>query len=301
MKRQDTIKIAVASGKGGVGKSMLTSSLAILLKEKWNDIVVIDCDVDAPNLDVWLGEVGEADKTTSLETSSKAFVDTAKCTGCGICEERCVFKAIEVKDSKAQVSPFTCEGCGRCVVNCPAEAIQIKPVKNGCINTKKTKYGFPLISGQLYPGETGSGKIIDAVKEQALKDKKDIAIIDSSPGTGCPVTSALRDVNYVILITEPSPSGFQDLKRVLEVVNHFRIEYGIVVNKWDIHKPLADKIEAWAGTQKYLGKISYDQNIMKAIGNLQPIPESSLPANDEILNIFNNLISKKIFQVNTKK
>ena len=112
-------------------------------------------------------------------------------------------------------------------------------------------------------------------------------IIDSAPGTGCPVIAALRDANFVILITEPTPSGFSDLKRVLEVVNHFNVPWGLVINKWDINPQLSDKIEKWAG--KFLGKISYDKEIFKAISHLTPILETNLKAKKEIRKIFEKL------------
>jgi len=278
------IKIAIASGKGGVGKSMLVSSLAILFNEKYR-LVAVDCDVDAPNLAIWLNEVDKWDKVKKISTSEVAIIDYQKCIKCGKCAEICQFKAIDLIKNRPRVNSFLCEGCGACEILCPVQAIKTKPVKNGEIKIKKTKYGFTLFSGQLYPGETGSGKVVSEVKEETKKSKYDIMIIDSSPGTGCPVIASLQDTNFVVLITEPTPSGFSDLKRVLQVVNYFKIPYGVVVNKWDINKSLAKKIEDWAG-KKFLGQISYDQKIFKAIANLQPIMETNLKARKEIENIF---------------
>ena len=116
-------------------------------------------------------------------------------------------------------------------------------------------------------------------------------LIDSAPGTGCPVIASLQDANFAILITEPTPSGFSDLKRVLKVVNHFKIPWSLVINKYDINSQLSNKIEKWA-KGKFLGKISYDKNIFKAVSNLTPIMETSLKAKKEIREIFKNLISK---------
>lgn len=113
-------------------------------------------------------------------------------------------------------------------------------------------------------------------------------IIDSAPGTGCPAISALKDADFAVLVCEPTPSGFTDLKRVLEVVNHFKIPYGIVINKWDINLKLSNKIEKWAG-KKFLGKISYDKEIFKAISNLTPIMKTNLKAKQEITEVYNKL------------
>lgn len=290
-----TNKIVITSGKGGVGKSMISSALSMWLAKQSVNLVAVDCDVDAPNLAIWLNEFGSWDKSFSLETSDQAFVDPKKCTGCGICQEKCVFGAVKVVNKKAEISTFLCEGCGRCVINCPQKAITVMPVENGRLNIKKTKYGFSLVSGELYPGESGSGKIVSAVKDKATELKSDFMIIDSSPGTGCPVTAAVRDANYVILVTEPSLSGFADLKRILSVVNHFRIDYGVIVNKWNINKRISQKIQN-TFADKYLGSVSYDKNIIKAVANLKPILETNLIARKELIKIFKVLKeSKSVF------
>jgi len=282
-------KLAIASGKGGVGKSMLTSCLATLFAKDYK-VVAVDCDVDAPNLAIWLNEVGDWNKEKKISTSEKPIFDSQKCAGCGICALNCQFKAIEMVKGKSKLNPFLCEGCGACEILCPVKAIKMEPVKNGEIKVKKTKYGFNLFSGQLYPGETGSGKVVAELKEEASKSKHDIMIIDSSPGTGCPVIASLQDANYVVLVTEPTPSGFSDLKRVLEVVNYFKVSYGVVINKWDINKPLAKEIKDWAG-KKFLGQISYDQKIFQAVSNLKPIMTTNLKTKEEIKNIYKNLNS----------
>jgi MinD superfamily P-loop ATPase len=281
------MKIVIASGKGGVGKSMLSSTLAMLFAES-KKIVAVDCDVDAPNLAIWLGGIKKWDRALPVVTSAKPEIDLNKCKGCGLCVKNCRFEALEMINGKPKLNQFLCEGCGACEVICPHGAIKLKPVQNGEIRIKKTRHDFPLVSGQLYPGETGSGKVVAEIKEEAEKFKYDVMILDSSPGTGCPVIAALQDADFSVLVTEPTPSGFTDLKRALKVINHFNISYGIVINKWDINEDLSQKIEKWAGP-KLLGKISYDKKIFKAIANLKPILKTDLRAKKEIKDIFNNL------------
>lgn len=281
------MRLVIASGKGGVGKSMLTSTLVMLFSKK-KKVVAVDCDADAPNLAIWLNEIEKWDKAIPVIASARPEINFKKCNGCGLCAKNCRFEAIKMISSKPKLNPFLCEGCGACEVICPLKVIKLKSVQNGEIKIKKTKYGFPLVSGQLYPGESGSGKVVTEIKKEADKFKQEVMILDSAPGTGCPVIASLRDVNFAILITEPTPSGFSDLKRVLEVVNHFKIPYRIVVNKWDINKNLSQKIEKWAG-RKFLGKISFDKEIFKAIANLKPILETNLKAKREIKEIFNKL------------
>jgi len=283
------MKIVIISGKGGVGKSMLTSTLAMLFAER-QKIVAVDCDADAPNLAIWLNEIGKWNKIIPVITSARPEIDYQKCNGCGLCAKNCRFSAIKMIKGKPKVNPFLCEGCGTCEVICPKGAIKLKPVQNGEIKIKKTKYGFPLVSGQLYPGETGSGKVVTEIKKEAEKFEHSLMIIDSSPGTGCPVIASLQDSNFAVLITEPTLSGFSDLKRVLKVVNHFNIPWSLVINKWDINPQMSSRIEKWAST-KFLGKISYDKKIFQAVSNLKPILSSNLKAKAEIQDIFRRLIN----------
>ena len=278
------LKIVVASGKGGVGKSMLASALVTLFNQG-QKVVAADCDADAPNLAIWLGGIKKWDETLKVFASVKPEIDYKKCRGCGLCVKNCRFEALKMVNGKPKLNPFLCEGCGACKVICPQKAVKMRPVQNGEVRIKKTKYGFPLVSGQLYPGETGSGKIVAEIKKEAEKFNYEIMLIDSAPGTGCPVIASLQDSNFVILVTEPTLSGFADLKRVLKVVNHFNIPYGVVINKWDIYKTLSQKIEKWAG-KSLLGRISYDKEILKAVSNLTPIMETNLKAKKEIIRIF---------------
>ncbi|MEA3273143.1 MAG: ATP-binding protein [Patescibacteria group bacterium] len=288
------MNLVIASGKGGVGKSMLTSTLATLFAKEYK-IVATDCDADTPNLAIWLGGIKKWDEVLPVVTAERPEFDLAKCDGCGLCAKNCRFEAIKMKQTKPILNKFLCEGCGACEAICPQGAIKLKPIQNGEIKIKKDLAGFPLVSGQLSPGETGSGKIVDEIKAEAEKFNPAMMIIDSAPGTGCPVTAALKDANFTVLISEPTPSGFTDLKRVLEVVDHFKIPYGVVINKWDINTKLSDELKKWAGN-KFLGKITYDKRIFKTISNLTPLLETDLKAKEEIKNIFEKL--KAVLEMN---
>ena len=283
-------KLVIVSGKGGVGKSMLTSALAMLFAKR-KKIVVVDADVDAPNLAIWLNQVSDENIQLSkkISTSFKAVIDREKCNGCGKCVENCVFKALEIKNNRAKLNPFLCEGCGVCQIVCLQKAVELKPIENGQIRIIQTKYGFPLVVGQLFPGQSGSGKIVAEIKKQAQANGQyELMLIDSAPGTGCPVIASLQDANLVLLVTEPTPSGLTDLKRVLEVVKHFQIPFQLVINKWDINPQLSQRIEKEFATN-FLGKISYDQAIFKAIANLQPILETNLKVKQEVKGIFKKI------------
>jgi MinD superfamily P-loop ATPase len=280
------MKIVIASGKGGVGKSMLASSLAILFSKK-RKVIACDCDVDTPNLGLWLG-ITRYKKIKKISTSEKARIVNQDA-----CDDRileiCRFYAIDKKDNEYIINPLLCEGCGVCKIIYP-NAIEIKPIENAEIRMQKTKYNFSLISAQLYPGESGSGKIVQEIRKLAERFDYDVMILDSAAGIGCPVIASISGCDLAVLITEPTPSGFSDLKRVLEIINHFKIPYGIVINKWDINPLLSREMKDWS-KGRFLGMIPYNRKVIEAIVNLRPVIEVSSKVANNITKIFNNLNS----------
>jgi len=287
-------KIVISSGKGGVGKSMLASSLALLFAQK-KKIVAVDCDVDAPNLHLWLGQDEDWDEIEKVSTSERPVIDNKKCQNCKHCVDVCAFGALSFSHRLLVVNPFLCEGCGACEEICPRGAIKMKPVKNGEVRIKKNVFGFPLFSAQLYPGEAGSGKIVDELKKRAESSFPErLMILDAPAGTGCPVISALKGATLAVLVTEPTPSGMADLKRVLSVVSYFKVPYLIVINKWDINPKISRVIEReFAG--RIAGKIGYDRRVFLAIARLKPIMATRLKAKEEIERIFEK-VRKRVFK-----
>ncbi|MCD6225476.1 P-loop NTPase, partial [bacterium] len=173
--------IVVASGKGGVGKSMIASTLTFFLSRK-KKLVAIDADVDAPNLHLWLGGVKKWDTKRKVSLSEKAVVLKENCPECQKWQDICQFGALQVAKGKVTINPFLCEGCGACEAVFPPGVVKLKKVVNGEIRTKRLA-GFSLISAQLYPGETGSGKLVDELKKEAEKVKeKELVLIDAPAG-----------------------------------------------------------------------------------------------------------------------
>ncbi|WP_455277132.1 nucleotide-binding protein [[Eubacterium] cellulosolvens] len=281
------MKVVIASGKGGTGKSMIASSLSILFSNLKN-VVACDCDVDAPNLGLWLG-VTKYDSTEKVAISEKASINLNKCTECGKCLDSCRFGAIE-KKKNFFVNQLTCEGCGVCQLVCQADAIELRPITNAEIMIKKTDWGFKLISGQVYPGASGSGKIVQKLRKKAELFNHDLMILDSAAGIGCPVIASITGCDYAVLVTEPTPSSFTDLRRIIEIVDHFRMPYGVVINKWDIYPKLSEEIEKWSG-KSLLGKVSYDKAVINSIVNLRPVITSKSKVAKEIEAVFETLKS----------
>ncbi len=286
-------EIVIISGKGGVGKTTVSAALSVLLQKNGLKIVAVDADVDAPNLGIILKNGGR--KATLIEVADKSFFIPENCVRCGKCVETCKFDAI-VQNNSEELPEFIslfCEGCGVCSIVCPTDAIEIRSVKNGRIVETQTKYGFPLISGELEIGETGSGKIVEATKtkgrEYAKKLKADVLLVDGAPGVGCPVIAALSGANYAIAVTEPTPAARYDLERVLFIAKHFNCPCGLILNKANIHEPTKKGLLEFANNSgiDLLGEIPLDNNVPFALANAMPIIDfdPECPASKALIDI----------------
>ncbi|MHA1455728.1 MAG: ATP-binding protein [Promethearchaeota archaeon] len=277
-------KVGILSGKGGVGKTSLTASLVSLAqKDPEFNVITLDCDVDAPNLALILPPKSKEDIITQdTYTTKKATFLEEKCVNCKQCydDHFCEFNALNwnESDSIPIIDYLACEGCGACKVLCPEDAFEINPVKSGEIIKYETEFGFPLIYGKTKLGSTTSGLLVSEVKQQF--DDANLILIDGPPGIGCPVIAMVSGLDYVVAVTEPTPSGLHDLSRAIEMVNQFNIPFGIVINKADLksasQKQLNKYIEK-AG-HEILGRINFDLTIPEAMSYAEPVvdyaPES---------------------------
>jgi len=261
------MKIVVASGKGGVGKSMVASSLAILFAKEYKT-VACDCDVDAPNMALWLGVCkDDVAYSKGIAISEKAKINE-KCNKCGLCRNACKFDAIELKDGKYAVNELLCEGCGACMLVCKSNAIELYRKVNAEILVASTKYNFPLIYAQLHPGETGSGKVVEELRKTADNFDYEVQILDASAGIGCSVIASLKNCDLAILAAEPTPSAASDLKRVIRVVDHFNVPFYVILNKVlssDSYLNLFKFVE-----DKIIAKIPYDLRVIECLINKTP-------------------------------
>jgi MinD superfamily P-loop ATPase len=255
-------EIVVLSGKGGTGKTSLTAAFASMLGR----LVLVDCDVDAANLHLLLHPLVE--ERYDFVGGAKARVDTTTCIGCGLCAEVCRFSAIRL-DGSAAVDPLHCEGCGVCARTCPVGAISLEPRVCGQWFLSRTRNG-PMLHARLDPGQENSGKLVSTLRQsaRALASQNGAAwiLVDGPPGTGCPVISSLTGADYVVMVTEPTLSGYSDLQRAVAVADHFRVPTGIIINKADINPDVAGRIEEYAATtdRDVLGRIGYDPAFTRA-------------------------------------
>lgn len=216
--------ISVASGKGGTGKTLVATSLALSLKDI-QKVQLLDCDVEEPNDHIFMKPAITHGEAVTIPIPS---VDEQSCTYCGACGEICAFNAIAVIKQQVLVFPELCHGCGACSYICPEHAISEIDNRIGAIETGNTgKVSF--VHGKLDIGQVMAIPIIRKVK--SLAARSNVVIIDTSPGTSCPVVEALKNSDFCLLVTEPTPFGLNDLVLAVETVRQLGIPCGIILNR----------------------------------------------------------------------
>jgi MinD superfamily P-loop ATPase len=216
--------ISIASGKGGTGKTLVATSLALSLKDKYN-VQLLDCDVEEPNDHIFMKPDITHSEAVSIPVPK---VDKEKCNRCGKCAEVCVYHAIAILGEFVITFPELCHGCGACSYLCPEQAIIEVPHEIGILETGDAE-GVEFGHGKLSIGQAMAPPVIRKVKR--LVDKDRVVIIDVSPGTSCPVVEAIKDSDFCLLVTEPTPFGLNDLVLMMETVRELGIPCGIVLNR----------------------------------------------------------------------
>ncbi len=266
--------LAVFSGKGGTGKTTLVACFAHLAGRA----VAADCDVDAANLRLLLP--GTDTHREPLLSGRKASIDADSCLACGDCAQACRFDAIIPLDGCWLVDRMACEGCGVCSLVCP-QPDTIRFHDNLAGHWMRRRSGSTLlVHAALGVAQDNSGKLVAEVRREAAawanREGVGVVLVDGPPGIGCPVHAAMGQLDRLLAVTEPTPSGLHDLERMLRLAQHFGVPACVAINKWDLAEAVTQTIEqacrSWA--VPVVGRIPFDPAVPRllAAGLLPLVP-----------------------------
>jgi len=283
------IEIVVASGKGGTGKTFISSNFSYFLNKKGFNVLAVDADVEAPDLILALGDVKKILYEENFE-GQVVDIDYSKCLRCGACVETCRFNALSMSDEGPVVDYNFCEGFGTCALVCPVQAIYLKPAKRGRIFAAISNTGIPVVTGDLDIGEKNSGLLVyrirELAKEYSFKFNARLIVIDAAPGIGCPVISSLVGARLLVIVVEPTPQSLKGAMRLKELADKLNIQSLAVINKYNLN-PSFTRTIVDALNVEILGKIGYDDKVVESYTLMKPIletyPESKISSNLETI------------------
>jgi MinD superfamily P-loop ATPase len=275
--------IAIASGKGGTGKTTVAAALALALSKRFAEAQFIDCDVEAPDAAYFLKPTIE--NSTPVEVQLPV-VDREKCTGCGECQAACQYNAIRVVSGKAELLAESCIACGGCKLVCPADAITEKAQRIGVVESGETE-NLIFHRGRLDPGFPLSTPLIRGLKAIARADVT--TVIDCGSGTASDVIAAIRGSDYCILVAEPTPFGLQSLRQILGVVNEIGVPAGIIVNKDEASGSGIDAYASEAGVP-ILMRIPFNKEIASLGSKGVPLTETDTSWDQTFWEMYENLV-----------
>ena len=276
-------QLLILSGKGGTGKTTIAGAFIKLSRVK----AYADCDVDAPNLHLIMKQTADVIKTNYFGMP-KAVIDPGLCRNCGVCKSNCRFDSI-LSSHGYTVDQNLCEGCGVCAELCPTRAISILPYKAGDLMLYQNNDSV-FSTARLKMGSGTTGKLVTEVKKQLVSSscKTDLAIIDGSPGIGCPVIASLSGVDMVLIVAEPTLSGMSDMERILEIAAKFKVKTAVCINKYNINIQNSETIIAYCQKNNipYVGKIPFDKRAVEAVNSGQTIVDVECNAGDAVLSVY---------------
>ena len=281
-------KLLILSGKGGTGK---TTTAASFIRFS-NADAFADCDVDAPNLHI-VSKMTVEPEVMDYYGMDKAVIDPEKCLNCGKCAANCRFGGIRKADGHYEIDEFSCEGCGVCAEICPAKAISMVSDAAGKLGLYKGTQTFA--TAELKMGRGNSGKLVSEVKSvmsEASPDAK-LAIIDGSPGIGCPVIASVTGVDMALIVTEPSASGLSDLKRLLHTSDILRVKVAVCINKYDACPEKAEEIKSFCEKENisFVGVLPFDKKASQAINQGLSVADIDCPLRDALKQVYDKTMA----------
>lgn len=222
------MKLAIASGKGGTGKTTIATNLAVSLSQAGQIVQYLDCDAEEPNGHIFLKPVFESSEHVTVGVPE---VDMDKCIGCRKCSQLCQYSAIICLKDKPLVFEQLCHSCGGCMAICPEGAIAERQRKIGLAQFGKSNEVY-FAHAKLDIGTIQTPALIKYVKKRMQKDM--INIVDAPPGTSCPVIEAVKGCDFILLVTEPTPFGLNDLELAVGMARELKIPFAVAINRSDI-------------------------------------------------------------------
>jgi MinD superfamily P-loop ATPase len=281
--------IAVASGKGGTGKTTVAVNLALAISQK-EKLQLVDCDVEEPNGHIFLKPDFKPAETVSIAVPE---VDEEKCLYCGRCAKNCAFNAIAVLKENILVFPELCHGCGGCAYFCPEGAIKEVPRAIGVMEQGSSN-GIDFLHGRLNPGEAMSPPLINALKNKT--GTQGITIIDAPPGTSCPVVTSVKNSDFCLLVTEPTPFGLNDLDLAVQMLRKLDIPVGVLVNRSDIGNDCVEDFCREEGVP-ILKHIPWDEELARLYARGEPV----VPHSAKWRGLFEELWTQIVDNLNKEK
>lgn len=278
-------KLLILSGKGGTGKTTVAAAFIDLIGAD----AFADCDVDAPNLHLVAGVESEPEHW-DFYGSQKAVIDPSQCSGCGACLDKCRFGAIALRHGRCEINEYACEGCGVCLYVCPEHAVSLCDDVAGEQRLYRGSRTFS--TAKLNMGRGNSGKLVTEVKTALFKSapETELAVIDGSPGVGCPVIASVSGVDLVLIVAEPSHSGIHDMRRILKTAAMMDAKAAVCVNKFDVSVENTEAIERDCRENgiPFMGKIPYDKQASAAINAGRSLATVDCPARTALEGVLKN-------------
>ena len=285
-----SVKIAVLSGKGGTGKTTIAVNLAYVLSKKYS-VQLLDADVEEPDSHLFFRFNEEI--TEEIVSLMIPEVDPEKCTKCGLCGQECQFGAINVYQTGVLVFKNLCHGCGVCSLVCPENAIKEVPKELGVIRKMKTDNNISYAEGILKIGEISGVKVISELKQNYSNAQ--VIVIDSPPGSSCPVVETLRGMDHALVVTEDSAFGLHDMVTVVKILEEMGITYSIILNKYredsknDKHTQVFDE----KYSDSIVLKIPLDKDIAALHSNGKLFVKNYPVLADQMMSIISTIIAEK--------
>ncbi len=262
------IEIAVASGKGGTGKTFLASNLLYYMYTHGIPAAGLDADVEEPDLAISLGGRARCLEEFVCRGARVARIDHSKCIACRTCVDVCRFRAIRIENSTPVVDEDECSGCGLCEILCPSKAIDMVETELGNIRRVITGSGIEIVEAELIRGGS-SGKLVYEAKTYArtvYRDRKAL-VVDVAAGIGCPVISAIAGADLLVVVVEPMPQSMQGAERLIEMARAMSIRCVAVVNRFDLYGSKPREI----ANVEVIGYIPFDPRVVESYYRMKPI------------------------------